>query len=169
MKLSGQVLFTEEAIGERVAELGRQITADYADREPAVLGMLKGSFVFMADLVRQIQRPVRCGFIEMSSSIRSELLTEMVFTSSFQVEDSDILLVEDVLDTGITLAYLHQQLELRNPRTLRVAVLLDKPSCRKVQFEPDYVGFEIPDRHVVGYGLDYGEEHRNLPHLTYVA
>jgi len=168
MKLSGEVLFSAEAIAERVAQIGEQITADYADREPSILGILKGSFIFMADLARQVRRPVRCGFMEISSSARSALLTEIVFTSSFRVEDSDIILVEDILDTGITLAYLRQQLELRNPRSLRAAVLLDTPSRRKVQTDADYVGFEVPDRFVVGYGLDWAEEHRNLPYLSYV-
>jgi hypoxanthine phosphoribosyltransferase len=168
MKLSSEVLFSQEAIAQRVAALGEQISADYADRRPAVLAVLKGSFVFVADLVRKIRRPVRCGFIEISSSTRSASLTEMVFSSSFGVEGMDILLVEDILDTGITMAYLRQQLELRNPRSLRVASLLDKPVRRKVQIEADYVGFEVPDRYVVGYGLDYLEDHRNLPYLTYV-
>ncbi|MGD8377300.1 MAG: hypoxanthine phosphoribosyltransferase [Acidobacteriota bacterium] len=168
MRLSREVLFSQRAIGERVAAMGEQISRDYADQRPAVLAVLKGSFVFMADLVRQIRRPVRCGFIEIASSRRSASLTEMVFTSSFEVEGADILLVEDILDTGITMAYLRQQLELREPRSIRVAALLDKPVRRKVQIEADYVGFEVPDRYVVGYGLDYGEDYRNLPYLSYV-
>ena len=168
MKLSGQVLFTADTIAARVAEMGARITADYADRELAVLGILKGSFVFMADLVRHINRPMRCGFVDISASPTSASITEMVFTSNFQVEDAELLLVEDILDTGITLAYLQQQLGARRPRSMQTAALLDKPVRRKVDIGADYVGFEVPDRFIVGYGLDYGEAFRNLPHLTYV-
>lgn len=168
MKLANEVLFSAEQIGRRVAELGAHITRDYAGREIAALGVLKGSFIFMADLVRAIRAPVRCGFLDMSPSPRSGAITEMVFTSSFAVEGTDLLLVEDILDTGITLAYLVQQLEARGPRSLRIATLLDKPARRKVDIRADYVGFEVPDRFVVGYGLDHGEEHRNLPYLTFV-
>ena len=152
----------------RAAELGARITRDYEGREVAALGVLKGSFIFMADLVRQIQRPVRCGFIDISPSPRAGSITEMVFTSSFEVRRTDLLVVEDILDTGVTLAYLIEQLELREPRSLKVATLLDKPARRKVSLQADYVGFEVPDRFIVGYGLDHGEEHRNLPYLTYV-
>jgi len=168
MKLSGEVLLSADRIAARVAEMGEKITADYAGREPAVLGILKGSFIFVADLVRRIRGPLRVGFIDISASPRSGRITEMVFTSSFDVEGVDLLLVEDILDTGITLAYLSQQLELRGPRSIRTAVLLDKPARRKVAFDPDYVGFQVADRFVVGYGLDYQEAHRNLPYLTYV-
>lgn len=168
MRPSDHVLFSADAIAARVAELGSRITADYADRELSVLGILKGSFVFMADLVRQVRRPVRCAFVDISASPTSSTITEMVFTSHFQVEDVDLLLVEDILDTGITLAYLTQQLEARRPRSLRTAALLDKPASRKVDIKADYVGFEVADRFVVGYGLDYQESYRNLPYLTYV-
>jgi hypoxanthine phosphoribosyltransferase len=165
MSPSAEVLFTADQIARRVAVLGARISADYEGREIAALGVLKGSFIFMADLVRAITRPVRCGFLDMSPSPRSGAITEMVFTSSFPVEGTDLLLVEDILDTGVTLAYLVEQLELRGPRSIKVAVLLDKPSRRRVAMQADYVGFEVPDRFVVGYGLDRSEAHRNLPFL----
>jgi len=168
MRLASEALFGADQIARRVAELGARITRDYDGRDIAVLGVLKGSFVFMADLVRQIRRPIRCGFIDISPSPRAGSITEMVFTSSFEVRGQDLLLVEDILDTGVTLAYLIQQLELREPHSLRVATLLDKPARRKVAMQADYVGFEVPDRFIVGYGLDHGEAHRNLPYLTYV-
>lgn len=169
MELAEEILWSAEQIASRVAEMGREITADYADRELAVVGVLNGSFIFMADLVRSIRRPVRCGFIDISTSPRREKITEMVFTSTFEVEGMDLLLVEDILDTGITLAYLRQQMETRGPRTLRIAALLDKPARRRVDIKADYVAFEVPDRFFVGYGLDYGEAYRNLPYLTYLT
>ena len=168
MKASSEVLFPAERIAARVAELGAQITADFADTEVAVLGILKGSFIFMADLVRRIERPVRCGFMDMSASRRSEKITELMFTSSFDIDGAHLLLVDDVMETGITQAYLKQQLELQGPRSIRVVTLLDKQIKRKVDIQSDYVAFEAPDRLIVGYGLGHGERFRNLPYLTYV-
>lgn len=168
MNLAKEILKSEDEIAERVRQLGRQITADHEGRELSVLGVLKGSFVFLADLIRQIRVPVRVGFLEITQSRKSEFLTEIIFSSSFQVEGTHLLVVEDILDTGITLAYLHQQLETRGPKSIRVCTFLDKPDKRKVDIHPDYVGFPVPNRHVVGYGLDYEGRFRNLPYLTYV-
>ena len=168
MQVAAERLWSAEQIADRVAEMGREISRDYADQEIAIVGLLKGSFVFMADLIRQIRRPARCGFIEISRSRSSEKITEMVFTSTFPVEGAELLLVDDILDTGITLAYLRQQIEMRGPRSVRIATLLDKPARRRVNIEADYVGFKVPDRHIVGYGLDHEEKYRNLPYLTYV-
>ncbi len=166
MKLADQILKREEEIRDRVAELGGQISRDYAGRELCVLGVLQGAFVFMSDLVRRISLPVRCGFVEIHVSRRSDLMIEIAFTSMIDVTDRDLLLVEDILDTGITMAYLSQQLALRRPRTLRVCTLLDKPQRRKIDMVPDYFGFHAPDRFVVGYGLDYEGRYQNLPYLT---
>lgn len=174
MKLSREVLRSEAEIAERVQQLGKEITEAYAGQEISVLGVLKGAFVFLADLTRQIRLPIEVGFVESVASRRSESLTEIVFstslrfTSSFRIEGMHLLLVEDILDTGVTLAYLCEQIQLYAPRSLRVATLLDKPHRRKVEFSPDFVGFKVPDRHVVGYGLDYQGKYRNLPYLTYV-
>lgn len=174
MKLSRDILRSEAEIAERIRQLGREITEAYAGQEISVLGILKGAFVFLADLTRQIRLPMEVGFVESVASRRSDSLTEIVFStslrfsSSFRVEGMHLLLVEDILDTGVTLAYLCEQIQLYGPRSLRVCTLLDKPHRRKVDFKPDFVGFQAPDRHVVGYGLDYQGKYRNLPFLTYV-
>jgi hypoxanthine phosphoribosyltransferase len=174
MKLSREILRSEAEIAERVQQIGREITETYAGQEISVLGVLKGAFVFLADLTRQIRLPMEVGFVESVASRRSDSLTEIVFStslrlsSSFRIEGMHLLLVEDILDTGVTLAYLCEQIQLYGPRSLRVCTLLDKPHRRKVDIMPDFVGFKVPDRHVVGYGLDYQGKYRNLPFLTYV-
>jgi len=168
MKLSREVLKTETEIAERVRSLGREITDHYKGQEISLLGVLKGSFIFMADLARQIRLPAEIGFLEIITSRKSEFMTEIVFSSSFRIEGTHLLVVEDILDTGVTLAYLVQQIQLFQPKSLRVCTLLDKPHRRKVELQPDHVGFQVPDKHVVGYGLDYEGKYRNLPHLGYV-
>jgi hypoxanthine phosphoribosyltransferase len=168
MNVSREVLKTEEQISERVHALGREITEFYRGEEISLLGILKGSFIFMADLAREIELPAQVGFLEIVTSRKSEFLTEVAFSSSFPIEGSHVLVVEDILDTGVTLAYLSEQLQLHAPKSLKICTFLDKPHRRKVDLTPDFVGFEVPDRHVVGYGLDYQGRHRNLPHLTYV-
>lgn len=168
MNLSKEILRSEAEIAERVRQLGRQITADHEGQDLAILGILKGSFVFVADLIRQIRLPQQVGFLEITHSTKSEFLTEIMFYSSFKVEGTRLLIVEDILDTGITLAYLHQQLESKGPKSIKICTFLDKPDKRKVDIQPDYCGFTVPNRHVVGYGLDYEGRFRNLPYLTYV-
>jgi hypoxanthine phosphoribosyltransferase len=168
MNLAKDVLKSEQQIAERVEALGREITEFYGGQEVALLGVLKGSFIFLADLARQIKVPAQVGFLEILTSRKSEFMTEVVFSSSFPIEGSHLLVIEDILDTGVTLAYLTQQLQLHSPKSIRVCTFLDKPRRRKVDMSPDYVGFEVPDRHVVGYGLDYQGHYRNLPYLTYV-
>lgn len=168
MNLSREILKTEEQIDERVHALGREITDYYKGQEVSLLGILKGSFIFMADLARQIKLPAQIGFLEIVTSRKSEFLTEVAFSSSFPIEGSHVLVVEDILDTGVTLAYLTEQLQLHAPASIRVCTFLDKPHRRKVDLQPDHVGFQVPDRHVVGYGLDWQGKHRNLPYLTYV-
>jgi hypoxanthine phosphoribosyltransferase len=168
MNVSREILKNEEQIAERVRTLGREITEFYRGEEISLLGILKGSFIFMADLAREIRLPAQVGFLEIVTSRKSEFLTEVAFSSSFPIEGSHVLVVEDILDTGVTLAYLSEQLQLHAPKSLKICTFLDKPHRRKVDLTPDFVGFEVPDRHVVGYGLDYQGKHRNLPHLTYV-
>jgi len=168
MNLSRDVLKTEEQIAERVQALGREITDHYRGREVSLLGILEGSFIFMADLARQIRLPAQVGFLEIVTSRKSDFMTEVVFSSSFPIEGSELLIVEDVLETGVTQAYLMEQLHLHQPRSVRVCTFLDKPHRRKVDLQPDHVGFQAPDRHVVGYGLDYQGKYRTLPYLTYV-
>ena len=174
MKLSSSILKSEAELADRVRALGREITEHYQGDEIAVLGVLKGAFIFLADLVRAIKSPVEVGFLETVTSRKSDVLTEIVFSSAmrlsspFRIEGTNLLLVEDILDTGVTLAYLCEQLQLYQPRSLRVCTLLDKPQRRRVDFQPDHVGFQVPDRWVVGYGLDHDGTYRNLPHLTWV-
>lgn len=174
MKLSSEVLHSEAEIADRIKALGREITQDYAGQELSVLGVLKGAFIFLADLTRHIRLPMEIGFVESVASSRSSVLTEIVFStslrfsSSFRIEGTHLLIVEDILDTGVTLAYLCEQIQLYQPRSLKVCTLLDKPHRRKVDFRPDYVGFQVPDKWVVGYGLDSDGKYRNLPFLTYV-
>ncbi len=168
MNLSREVYKSEAEIADRVRALGREITEIYNGQPIAVLGVLKGAFVFLADLVRQLKLPMDIGFLETVTARKTEFLTEIVFSSTFRIEGNHVLLVEDILDTGVTLAYLSQQIQVYAPRSLRVVTLLDKPQRRKVDFQPDHVGFQVPDRHIVGYGLDYEGRYRNLPHLTWV-
>ncbi|HXH28045.1 MAG TPA: hypoxanthine phosphoribosyltransferase [Candidatus Polarisedimenticolia bacterium] len=168
MNLSREILKSEAEIAERVGVLGREITGHYQGQEVSLLGVLKGSFIFMADLAREIKLPTQIGFLEIIVSRKSEFLTEIAFSSSFHIEGRHVLILEDILDTGVTLAYLMQQIQLFQPRSLRICTLLDKPHRRKVDLQPDHVGFQVPDRHVVGYGLDYQGQYRNLPYLGFV-
>ena len=168
MNLSRQVLRSESDIADRVRALGKEITAEYKGQEISLLGVLKGSFIFMADLARQIRLPARMGFLEIITSRKTSFMTEIVFSSSFQIEGAHVVIVEDILDTGVTLAYLMQQIQLYSPLSVKICSFLDKPHRRKVDLTPDWIGFEAPDRHVVGYGLDYQGKYRNLPYLGFV-
>ncbi len=160
-----RVLLPAERIQARVRELGREIDRDYPDGV-YLIAILKGAFVFLADLARAISRPARLDFIGISSYGKGKTssgevkLTKDVDTS---IEGADVLIVEDIVDSGITLSYLVHVLEQRRPRSLRVAALLDKPDRRLRPVDVAYVGFQIPDEFVVGYGLDYAEDYRNLP------
>jgi hypoxanthine phosphoribosyltransferase len=163
-----RVLIRAPDLTARVGELGRQIGDDYAGRTPMLVGVLKGAVVFLADLMRAIDAPCECDFIAVSSygaSTRSSGIVELTKDLSVPIEGRDVLIVEDIVDTGRTLAYLLRNLETRQPRTLRVCTLLDKVSRREVPVPLDYVGFAIPDEFVVGYGLDFAGLYRNLPYL----
>ncbi len=160
-----RVLIPEERIQARIRELGAEIARDYPEGPIFLVAILKGACFFLADLARAIDRPVRIDFIGISSygcakSSSGEVKLTKDLDSS--IEGADVLIVEDIIDTGVTLNYLLHVLEQRNPRSLRVAALLDKPSRRIRPVDAAYVGFEIPDQFVVGYGLDYAEQYRNL-------
>ena len=161
-----EVLLSEEQIRAKVAELGQQITADYAGSEVTLVSVLKGSLPFMADLMRRISLPLRIDLMEVSSyggaSTESSGLVRILKDLSAPIDGRDVLLVEDIIDTGLTLNYLLRYLKGKNPRSIKVCSLLDKPARRLVEIPIDYVGFEIPDAFVVGYGLDFGEVYRNL-------
>jgi hypoxanthine phosphoribosyltransferase len=167
-----RVLIPAEDLTARVGALGRQIRADYAGRTPMLVGVLKGAVVFLADLMRAIDAPCECDFIALSSygaSTRSSGIVELTKDLSVPIEGRDVLIVEDIVDTGRTLAYLLRNLETRQPATLRVCTLLDKVTRREVPVSLDYVGFQIPDEFVVGYGLDFAGLDRNLPDLGVLA
>jgi len=161
-----EVLLTEEQIAAKVAELGKQISTDYAGRELTLVSVLKGSLPFMADLMRRITLPLRIDLMEVSSyggtATESSGLVRILKDLSAPIEGRDVLLVEDIIDTGLTLNYLIRYLKGKNPHSIKVCSLLDKPARRLVEIPLDYVGFEIPDAFVVGYGLDFGEVYRNL-------
>ena len=160
------MLVTEDAIQAKIAELGRRIGEDYADRPLTLVSVLKGSLPFMADLMRAIPVPVRIDLMEVSSyggtGTESSGLVRILKDLSASIEGEDVLIVEDIIDTGLTLNYLLRYLRGKNPRSLRICTLLDKPARRLVDIPVDYIGFTIPDQFVVGYGLDYGEIYRNL-------
>ena len=162
----GEVLVSEKQIAAKVAELGARIGADYADRRLTLVSVLKGSLPFMADLMRAIPSPVRIDLMEVSSyggtSTESSGLVRILKDLSATIEGEEVLIVEDIIDTGLTLNYLIRYLRGKNPKSLRICTLLDKPARRLVDIPVDYVGFTIPDQFVVGYGLDYDEFYRNL-------
>ncbi len=160
-----KVLLSSDEIQARILEMGRQITADYADREPHLVGVLKGACPFMTDLAQAIDLPLTLDFIAVSSygaATKTSGEVKLVKDLDQGLEGRDLLVIEDIVDTGLTLNYLRGLLRARGPRTLKVVTLLSKPSRRLVSVEVDYVGFTIEDHFVVGYGLDYNERYRNL-------
>lgn len=163
-----RILFTQEELARRVGELGEQITADYAGKEVAVASVLRGSYIFMADLTRAIQLPITVDFMAASSygsGTVSSGQVEIKKDLSDSIEGKDLIIVEDILDSGNTLYYLMDVLRARKPASIRICTLLDKPERRSKPIAADYVGFSIPDAFVVGYGLDYDEKYRNLPYI----
>ena len=167
-KMRKEILFSRDAIGQRVQELADRISADYQGRELIVIGVLKGAFIFMADLIRALAIPCKVDFVRIASygagqeSSGKAVLTKDIETS---IKGRDILIVEDIVDTGLTLTYLVNWLKERNPKSLKVCAFLDKRKRRKVSLEADYIGFTIDDGFVVGYGLDFNEQARFLPEV----
>jgi hypoxanthine phosphoribosyltransferase len=163
-----EILFSRVEIKNRVQELALQISRDYEGRELIVIGILRGAFIFMADLVREISVPCKIDFARVASyGAGAESSGKIVMTKDIETSicGRDVLIVEDIADTGLTLRYLVSWLQERNPRSLKVCVFLDKHVKRKVSFEADYVGFTIDDSFVVGYGLDFDEQYRCLPDI----
>jgi len=168
----GEVLVGAEALQARVRELGEQISRDYAGRPLLLIGVLKGAVFFLSDLMRYIDIPVEVDFMAVASygsATDSSGVVRILKDLDAAIEDRDVLIVEDIVDSGLTLQYLLRNLGSRDPRTLEVCALLTKPARRKVQLQAKYIGFEIEDRFVVGYGLDYAERHRNLPFVAVLA
>lgn len=163
-----RVLISRETIQSRVTELGRQIRDDYGDRPIYLIGILKGACIFLSDLARAIPGSVRFDFMGISSYGKGKTSSgEVKVTKDLDVslEGVDVLVVEDIVDTGVTLTYLTQILRQRRPRSIEVAAFLDKPSRRMRPVEVKYVGFSVPDEFVIGYGLDYAEDYRNVPDI----
>lgn len=166
-----EVLFAEDAIRQRVRELAATISADYvgyADREIYLVGILKGAAVFVADLIRFLDMPLRLDFMAVSSygsSSRSSGAVRILKDLDEPIQGRHVLIVEDIVDTGLTLHYLYENLAARQPASLRICALLDKPSRRRVEVKVDYTGFVVPDRFIVGYGLDYAGRYRNFPFI----
>ena len=163
-----RVLYTEAELKARVAELGAQISRDYEGRAPLMISILRGSYIFMADLTRAITLPVAVDFMAVSSygaGTSSSGQVKIVKDLSEQIEGRDVIVVEDILDSGNTLGYLLELLKARKVSSIKLCTLLDKPSRRTKDVHADYVGFTVPDYFVVGYGLDYAEYYRNLPYI----
>ena len=161
-----KILISEEELRDKNIELGRRITKDYKGEELLVVGILKGSSIFMSDLIREIDLPLQIDYMVVSSygtSTESSGVVRIVKDLQHSIEGKHVLIVEDIVDTGLTLAYICEILRGRGPASVSICTLLDKPIRRKKQFPIEYIGFEVPDEFIVGYGIDYAENYRNLP------
>jgi hypoxanthine phosphoribosyltransferase len=164
----GQILIDEDALAGRITELAEEVSTDYADRDLLLIGVLKGAVFFMADLMRQIIVPCEVDFMAISSyggSTDSSGVVRILKDLDINIRDRDVLVVEDIIDSGLTLQYLMRNLSSREPASLEVCALLTKPARREIEVPVRYVGFEIPNHFVIGYGLDYAERYRNLPYV----
>ncbi len=164
----GEILIDEETLGARIVELGAEISADYQGRDLLLIGVLKGAVFFMADLMRHLTVQCEVDFMAISSygaSTASSGIVRILKDLDINIEGRDVLVVEDIIDSGLTLSYLMRNLESREPASLEVCALMTKPARREIDVPMRYIGFEIPNRFVVGYGLDFGERYRNLPYV----
>lgn len=163
-----KVLLTEEQLKQRVDELGKEITTKFSDKDPLFIGVLKGSFVFMADLVRAVDLKSSLDFMAVSSygcGTTSSGAVKITKDLNEDITGRDVIIVEDILDSGVTLNYLRGYLMNRKPASITLVTLFDKPARRKADIKADFIGFEVPDEFIVGYGLDYAEKYRNLPFI----
>ena len=164
----GEVLIEADRLQERIRELGRELSADYAGRELLLVGVLKGAVFFMADLMRSLTVPCEIDFMAISSygaATDSSGVVRILKDLDINIEGRHVLVVEDIIDSGLTLSYLLRNLESREPATLEICALLTKPDRREIDVRVRYVGFEIPNKFVIGYGLDFAERYRNLPYV----
>lgn len=168
-RIFGRPIVTQEEMRARIRELGKQITADYTGKDFVLVGVLKGAYAFYADLARAIRIPMRVDFLIVTSRgfrakkpDKVKLITEL----TEDIKGKDVLLVEDIVDSGLTVQYLLKTLTKKKPRSIKVCTLLNKPDSRTIDVAIDYVGFKIPNKYVVGYGLDYQQKYRNLPYLA---
>lgn len=167
-KYLAEILFSKEEIDNKVCQLGKILAEDYADKRPLLICVLKGALIFMADLARAMSIPLEVDFMAVSSygmSTKSSGVVRILKDLETGIEGRHVLIVEDIIDTGLTLRYLVDNLKSRKPASIKVCTLLDKVSRRQVELKPDYCGFEIPDKFVIGYGLDFSETYRNLPFI----
>ncbi|WP_234117040.1 hypoxanthine phosphoribosyltransferase [Clostridium hydrogenum] len=163
-----KILLDEEKISKKIKEIGKNISEDYKGKELILIGVLKGSVMYMAELMKQIDIPCTMDFMSVSSygnSTTSSGVVKILKDLDASIEGKDVLIVEDIIDSGITLKYLAQYLRAKNPNSLEITTLLNKPERRKADIEVKYIGFEVPDYFLVGYGLDYAEKYRNLPFI----
>lgn len=168
-RIFGRPIVTQEQMRTRIRDLGRQIAEDYADRDLILVGILKGAFAFYADLARAIRLPLRVDFLVVSSygsRAKSTGKVKVVTDLTEDIAGRDVLLVEDIVDSGLTVQHLVKTLSKRKPKSIKVCALLSKPDRRQVDVKVAYIGFEIPNQYVVGYGLDYQQKYRNLPYLA---
>ncbi len=168
MRKNKEVLLSKEEIAKRVKELGDQITRDYKSKNLLAVSLLKGSFVFAADLLREIKLPVRVEFMVTSSYLHDEKSTgnvNITYDLDLNMKDYDLLIIDDIIDSGHTMKNVYESLKAKGPKSIKTVTLLDKPSRRQVEFEVDYKGFVIEDKFIVGYGLNYGDYYRNVDHI----
>ena len=163
-----EVLISEETLQEKIAELGAQLTEEYQDKFPLLIGVLKGAMPFMTDLMKRIDAYVEIDFMDVSSYGNATVSSgevKILKDLNTSVEGRDIVIIEDIIDSGLTLSYLVELFKHRKAKSIKIVTLLDKPTGRKVDLKADFVGFDVPDAFVVGYGLDYAERYRNLPYI----
>ncbi|HOV25194.1 MAG TPA: hypoxanthine phosphoribosyltransferase [Pseudobacteroides sp.] len=166
-----KILISKDELNEKVRELGNKISMDYEGKELIMVGVLKGGFIFLADLIRALKIPVEIDFISVSSygnSSKSSGVVRIIKDIDVSITNKHVIIVEDIVDTGLTLKYLKEMLYTRGPKDVKIIAALDKPSRRKVDIEIDYKGFSIPDEFVVGYGLDFAGRYRNLPDVCII-
>ena len=167
-----KIIIKKGALKHRVKELGEEISRDYRDKDPVLVGILNGSFIFLADLIRELKIPHRVDFVSVTSygsGKQSAGAVKVLKDLSINIGGKHVIIVEDIIDTGLTLDFIRHQLLTRNPKSLKIAALLNKRSSRKKKVASKYVGFSIPDQFVVGYGLDYADKYRNLPHIARIV
>jgi hypoxanthine phosphoribosyltransferase len=166
--VTGKPMFSAEQIRIRVSELGSGISADYAGREILAIGILKGAFIFYADLIRQIKAPITNDFIIATSYVKTSSTSKLdiFYDAREEIKGRHVLLIDDIIDTGLSLSRIRDKVLQAEPESLKICCFLDKKACRKIDVPVDYIGFEIPDAFIVGYGLDYENQFRNLPYIS---
>jgi len=165
-----RILISTRELDKRIKELGKQITIDYKNKDLIIIGVLKGSFIFLSDLVRKIKVNNIIDFIQLSSYTNTTSIGDVRIVKELKenIRGKDVLIIEDIVDTGLTMAFLSEYLKVREPASIKVCTLLNKKERREIEFTPDYIGFDIANDFVIGYGLDYNEQYRSLPYISKV-